>query len=29
VLNPEVWPRYAARFKESFGFAPEGGGSSG
>jgi len=25
VLNPEVWPRYAARFKETFGFAPEGG----
>lgn len=24
VLNPEVWPRYAARFKETFGFAPEG-----
>ena len=23
VLNPEVWPRYAARFKETFGFAPE------
>jgi D-3-phosphoglycerate dehydrogenase len=28
VLNPEVWPRYAARFKETFGFAPEGGISS-
>jgi D-3-phosphoglycerate dehydrogenase len=26
VLNPEVWPRYAARFKETFGFAPDGGG---
>ncbi len=25
VLNPEVWPRYAARYKETFGFAPEGG----
>ena len=25
VLNPEVWPRYAARFKETFGFAPQGG----
>lgn len=25
VLNPEVWPRYAARFRETFGFAPEGG----
>jgi D-3-phosphoglycerate dehydrogenase len=25
VLNPEVWPRYAARFKEMFGFAPKGG----
>jgi D-3-phosphoglycerate dehydrogenase len=24
VLNPEVWPRYAARFKETFGFVPEG-----
>ena len=24
VLNPEVWPRYAARFTETFGFAPEG-----
>jgi len=24
VLNPEVWPRYAARFKETFGFTPEG-----
>jgi D-3-phosphoglycerate dehydrogenase len=23
VLNPEVWPRYAARFKETFGIAPE------
>ena len=23
VLNPKVWPRYAARFKETFGFAPE------
>ncbi len=23
VLNPDVWPRYAARFKETFGFAPE------
>ena len=23
VLNPEVWPRYAARFQETFGFAPE------
>ena len=28
VLNPEVWPRYAARFKETFGFAPEGPGVS-
>ena len=26
VLNPEVWLRYAARFKETFGFAPQGGG---
>jgi len=25
VLNPEVWPRYAARFRETFGFMPEGG----
>lgn len=24
VLNPEVWPRYAARFKETFGVVPEG-----
>ena len=24
VLNPEVWPRYTARFKETFGFAPQG-----
>jgi hypothetical protein len=24
VLNREVWPRYAARFKETFGFAPQG-----
>ena len=24
VLNPEVWPRYAARFKETFGMAPQG-----
>ena len=24
VLNPEVWPRYAARFKETFGFEPQG-----
>jgi D-3-phosphoglycerate dehydrogenase / 2-oxoglutarate reductase len=23
VLNREVWPRYAARFKETFGFAPK------
>jgi D-3-phosphoglycerate dehydrogenase len=23
VLNPEVWPRYAARFKETFGITPE------
>jgi D-3-phosphoglycerate dehydrogenase len=23
VLNPEVWPRYAARFKETFGTAPD------
>ena len=23
VLNPQVWPRYAARFQETFGFAPE------
>ncbi len=23
VLNPEVWPRYAARFKETFGMEPE------
>lgn len=29
VLNPEVWPRYAARFRETFGFAPEGVNSSG
>src|SRR4051794_27560457 len=25
VLNPEVWPRYAARFEETFGVVPEGG----
>ena len=24
VLNPEVWPRYAARFRETFGVTPEG-----
>jgi D-3-phosphoglycerate dehydrogenase len=24
VLNPEVWPRYAARFKETFGLEPQG-----
>jgi len=24
VLNPAVWPRYAARFRETFGLAPEG-----
>jgi D-3-phosphoglycerate dehydrogenase len=29
VLNPEVWPRYAARFTETFGFMPEGPGSGG
>ena len=29
VLNREVWPRYAARFKETFGFAPEGPGVGG
>ena len=23
ILNPEVWPRYAARFKETFGFEPQ------
>ena len=23
VLNPEVWPRYAARYKEMFGFEPQ------
>jgi D-3-phosphoglycerate dehydrogenase len=23
MLNPDVWPRYAARFEETFGFAPE------
>jgi D-3-phosphoglycerate dehydrogenase len=23
VLNPEVWPRYAARFRETFGITPE------
>jgi D-3-phosphoglycerate dehydrogenase len=23
VLNPQVWPRYAARFREAFGIAPE------
>ncbi len=28
VLNPEVWPRYAARFKETFGTMPEGPGVS-
>jgi D-3-phosphoglycerate dehydrogenase len=22
LVNPEAWPRYAARFKEAFGFAP-------
>ena len=26
VLNPQVWPRYAARFKETFGVVPQGGG---
>ena len=25
ILNPEVWPRYAARFKETFGVMPEAG----
>ena len=29
VLNPEVWPRYAARFKETFGMEPQGPISSG
>jgi len=29
VLNPEVWPRYAARFKETFGVTPEGPGVGG
>ena len=24
VLNPQVWPRYAARFRETFGSTPEG-----
>jgi len=24
VLNPQVWPRYAARFREAFGITPEG-----
>jgi D-3-phosphoglycerate dehydrogenase / 2-oxoglutarate reductase len=24
LLNPEVWPRYAARFAATFGFSPEG-----
>ena len=24
VLNPQVWPRYAARFRETFGITPEG-----
>jgi hypothetical protein len=23
VLNPEVWPRYAARYKEMFGLEPQ------
>jgi D-3-phosphoglycerate dehydrogenase len=23
LLNPEVWPRYAARFQQTFGFAPQ------
>src|SRR5262245_52717787 len=23
VLNPQVWPRYAARFRETFGVTPE------
>ena len=23
LINPEVWPRYAARFERAFGFAPE------
>jgi D-3-phosphoglycerate dehydrogenase / 2-oxoglutarate reductase len=26
VLNPQVWPRYAARFRETFGMAPDRGG---
>jgi D-3-phosphoglycerate dehydrogenase len=29
VLNPEVWPRYAVRFKETFGMAPQGPGVGG
>lgn len=24
LVNPEAWPRYAARFREAFGFAPAG-----
>ena len=24
IVNPQVWPVYAARFKEVFGFAPAG-----
>jgi hypothetical protein len=24
VLNPQVWSRYAARFKETFGMEPQG-----
>jgi D-3-phosphoglycerate dehydrogenase len=23
ILNPDVWPRYAARFRETFGITPE------
>src|SRR3954463_2027650 len=29
ILNPEVWPRYAARFKETFGVSPERGAIAG
>jgi D-3-phosphoglycerate dehydrogenase len=29
ILNPEVWPRYAARFKETFGISPERGAIAG
>ena len=24
IINPQVWPAYAKRFEQTFGFAPEG-----